>query len=130
MGVTVLGTRVVTNITGHDAQPTRLRAPAVHIQRRQIPYWQERGWRFVGGAYSGTYQTPHGSFLGRIEDRGYNHFRFYITDPPRELRRSAHWACFQPRGHKGYLVHMARRPTDVSSGILTIERLITEAFES
>jgi len=130
MGVTVLGTRVVTNITDHDAQATRLRGPAVHIRRRPIPYWQERGWRLVGDVYSGTYQTPYGSFLGRVEDRGFNHFRFYITDPPAALKRSAHWSCFQPRGGKGYKVHMARRPRDASSGIITIERLITEAFES
>jgi hypothetical protein len=30
---------------------------------------------------------------------------------------------------RGYLVHMGRQPGDLSSGIMTIERLITEAYE-
>jgi hypothetical protein len=128
MGVTVLGTRPLHSPTD-GARPAWLRPPAVEIRRRPIPYWRERGWRCADGAYLGTYQTRFGSFLGRIEDRGFGHFRFYITDPPAALRRSPHWACFQPRGGKGYRVHMARRPRDVGSGILTIERLITEAFE-
>jgi hypothetical protein len=47
-----------------------------------------------------------------------------------ELQRSSHWSCFTPRGRNAYQVHMSTRPKDVSSGILTIERLITEAFQS
>lgn len=130
MGVTVLGTRYALP-TAPGAQPHALRAaPAVHVRRRELPYWQERGWSASDGVYTGAYQTPYGSFLGRIEDRGFGVFRFYISDPPQALRRSAHWACFSPRRDKGYKVHMARRPRDASSGIIAIERLLTEAFES
>jgi hypothetical protein len=129
MGVTVLGTRLLHALM-EGAQRSSLRPGITHIRRRQLPYWQERGWQRAGGTYTGTYQTAHGSFLGRIEDRGYDNFRFYIVAPPPELERSSHWACFTPRGRNAYLVHMARRPKDVSSGILTIERLITEAFQS
>jgi hypothetical protein len=49
--------------------------------------------------------------------------------PSDEIRRHSHWVCFQHRGNDWYVVHMARMPKDVSSGILTIERLITEAYE-
>ena len=35
----------------------------------------------------------------------------------------------QECGEGWYLVHMGQRPRDISSGILTIERLITEAYE-
>lgn len=129
MGVNVLRTRLLNTIL-EGAQRTWLRPGITHIRRRQLPYWQERGWHRTGDTYTGTYQTAHGSFVGRIEDRGYEQFRFYIVAPPRELQRSSHWACFVPRGGKGYQVHMARRPRDVSSGILAIERLITEAFQS
>lgn len=129
MRVTILGTRQAP-ITVRSVQAERPRLPAVHVTRREVPYWRERGWTLAGGAYAGSYQTRHGSFAGRVEDRGFGIFRFYITDPPQALRRSAHWACFQPRGAKGFKVHMARRPRDVSSGIIAIERLLTEAFES
>ena len=46
-----------------------------------------------------------------------------------EIRSHSHWTCFQHRGNDWYLVHMAKQPQDVSSGILTIERLITESYE-
>lgn len=127
MGVTVLGTRLVTGII-EGAQRAWLRPPETHIRRREMPYWQERGWRQTGGMLSGSYQTPHGSFLGQIEDQGRNFYRFYIVDPPEALRHTSHWACFLPRGNRRYQVHMYRRPNDVSSGIMTIERLITDAF--
>jgi hypothetical protein len=126
MGITVLGTRVVNGIV-EGAQRAWLRPPETHIRRRELPYWQERGWQRAGGMFTGSYQTPYGSFLGQVEDRGGNYFRFYIVDPPEPLRRTSHWACFLPRGNRGYQVHMARRPNDVSSGIMTIERLITDA---
>ena len=52
------------------------------------------------------------------------------TCPSNEIRRHSHWVCFQHRGNDWYVVHMAKRmPKDVSSGIMTIERLITEAYE-
>lgn len=126
MSVTVLGTRLVTGII-EGAQRGWLRSPETPIRRREMPYWQERGWRQAGGMFTGAYQTPHGSFLGQIEDQGRNYFRFYIVDPPEALRRTSHWACFLPRGNNRYQVHMSRRPNDISSGIMTIERLITNA---
>ena len=36
----------------------------------------------------------------------------------------------QHRGNDWYLVHMGSQPKDVSSGIITIERLISEAYEA
>ena len=108
-----------------------LRGPAqtVTIKRSQIPYWQERGWRHDGRTYRGTYKTAYGSFIGRIEQVRPGNFRLYIFDPPRDVRKHRHWTCFQSQGDKSYRIHMSRMPDDVSSGILAIERLLTEAFE-
>lgn len=103
--------------------------PAVRVNRRQIPYWQERGWSRQGNQYSGNYQTPYGAFQGSAEQRGSHFFRFYIFHPPEQLSRHSHWVCFISRGNNTYEVHLGRQPADVSSGILTIERLITEAFQ-
>lgn len=128
MAVVVISTRSAPEVIRRPIA-VRPQTNVQQIQRREEPYWQERGWIRRGEAFAGTYQTPYGSFRGTVEDRGWNDLRFYIEDPPRELRESSHWACFQPRGARGYHVHMARRPGDVSSGILTIERLITDAFE-
>jgi hypothetical protein len=105
------------------------RGPAVVIKRRELPYWQVRGWAWHNGTYLGNYQTRFGAFQGLIEDRGQGDLRFYMLDPPQEVRSGSHWNCFQPRERKGFLVHMATKPWDVSSGIMAIERLITNAFE-
>ena len=138
MRVGTLGTRFVSGAARVIGVLIRPRSPlqiirhersAEVIERREIPYWQERGWARRNDTYQGNYQTRFGSFPGLIEDRGFNNLCFYIYEPPPEVRSSGHWPCFQPRFHKGYLVHMAHRPQDVSSGIMTVERLITEAFQ-
>ena len=125
MGVVVCRTHIQASRPQHIVP----RPAPERIQRQQIPYWQERGWVRQGARYRGTYQTTHGSFRGLIEDRGYGSYRFYLLDIPPALRQSSHWACFQPRGAKGFKVHMARRPHDISSGIVTIERLLADVLD-
>ena len=104
--------------------------PAIPVQRRQIPYWQERGWSRQGDTYTGNYQTQYAAFWGHIQEHRGGHIDFLLYNPSAEIKRHSHWTCFQHRGNDWYLVHMGRQPKDVSSGILTIERLITEAYES
>ena len=103
--------------------------PATPVERREIPYWQERGWQQNGNTYSGSYQTRHGAFLGWIECKSSGHIDFYLHSPSQQIQRHSHWACFQPRNDGWYLIHMSRRPADVGSGIIAIERLVTEAYE-
>jgi len=103
--------------------------PATVVQRRQIPYWQERGWTRQGQTYTGSYQTPYAAFSGQITEHRGGHIDFWLYMPSDEIRSTGPWACFQHRGNDWYLVHMARMPRDVSSGIIAIERLITEAYE-
>lgn len=108
----------------------RGRGPSTPVARREIPVWQERGWRRDGAnAYAGSYQTPYGAFAGWIEQDRSGRLHFFLFRPSEEIRRHSHWTCFQHRGSDWYLVHMSRRPKDVSSGIITIEKLITEAHQ-
>lgn len=104
-------------------------APKISIRRSQVAYWQERGWQRQGKDYRGTYQTAYGSFLGLIEEVRPGNYRLYISDPPQELRLHSHWTCFQDLGNGSFRIHMSQMPRDVGSGILGIERLLTEAFE-
>ena len=103
--------------------------PTVPVQRRQIPYWQERGWTRQGNIYTGSYQTPYAAFWGQIEEHRGGHIDFLLYRPSEQIRGHSHWTCFQHRGNDWYLVHMGRQPKDVGSGILTLERLLTEAYE-
>lgn len=130
MRVKDLGTRPApASIREMLSRLVRGHGPATVIQRRQIPYWQERGWTCQGHAYTGSYQTPYGAFSGQITEHRGGHIDFWLYMPSDEIRRHSHWVCFQHRGNDWYIVHMARMPKDVSSGIMTIERLITEAYE-
>lgn len=104
-------------------------APKITVKRGTLPYWQERGWRQDGRSYLGTYKTVYGSFIGRIDQVRPGNFRLYIFDPPPELSSHSHWTCFQHLGDGTFRIHMSRMPEDVSSGILGIERLLTEVFE-
>jgi len=112
------------------SRAVRGQAPAISVQRQELPYWQEHGWTREGNIYNGNYQTPYAAFLGQIIEHRGGHIDFFMYNPPEQIRRHSHWTCFQHRGNDWYRVHMGRRPKDVSSGIITIERLITEAYES
>lgn len=130
MKVRVLSTKDAPSLLRRIiGQVLRGPAPTVTIKRSEIPYWRERGWRQEGRTYRGTYKTAYGSFIGRIDQVRPGNFRLYIFDPPQDLRNHGHWTCFQGQGDRSYRIHMSRMPDDVSSGILAIERLLTEAFE-
>jgi hypothetical protein len=130
MRVKDLGTRRAPNsIRDLLSRAVRGHAPSIPVQRRQIPYWQERGWTLSGNQYTGSYQMPYGAFQGWIEEQRSGQMDFYLYNPSNEIRSHSHWTCFQHRGNDWYLVHMAKQPKDVSSGIMTIERLITEAYD-
>ena len=130
MRIKYIGSRPAPNsIRGLMTRMVRGRSPSVTVERRQIPYWQERGWTRQGDIYTGNYQTPYVAFQGWVEQQRSGHIDFYLYNPSQEIRSHSHWTCFQHRGNDWYLVHMGRQPKDVSSGIITIERLITEAYE-
>lgn len=101
----------------------------IQIQRQAVPYWQQQGWTHNGQMYEGAYRTPFGAFTGHAVQRSARDIEFAIYQPCEEVLRGGHGSCFQHKGNGWYAVHMARRPADVSSGILTIERLIVEAYE-
>lgn len=133
MRVKDLGTRPVSAsvrdfLSRLGRQPQQQRQVVV-VQRREIPYWQERGWLQDGRIFRGAYQTPYGSFVGYIEQERSGRLNFHLHNPPHQLRDHDHWTCFQHRGSDWYSVHMAKEPRDLSSGIMTIEKLITEAYE-
>jgi len=130
MRVKELGTRHAPSaIREMFSRVVRGHGPSISVVRREIPYWRERGWTRDGNNYTGWYQTPDAAFHGWIEDSWSGNINFFLYNPSAQIRRHSHWSCFAPRDGEWYLVHMARRPKDVSSGILTIERLIREAYQ-
>ena len=129
MRVKDLGSRPASaSIREFFSRMGRRSQPVVPIERRQIPYWQERGWQRNGNRYAGSYQTPFGAFEGLIDQERSGHLSFFLYSPSELIRRHSHWTCFQDRSNDWYLIHMAKEPQDISSGIITIEKLITEAY--
>ena len=130
MRIRELGTRAASaSLLEMFQRVKRGHAPTATVQRRELPYWQEHGWTQENNRYTGNYQTPYAAFEGWIEQERSGHMHFFLHSPSAEIRRHSHWTCFQHRGDHWYLVHMGRQPKDVSSGIMTIERLIKEAYE-
>jgi hypothetical protein len=130
MRVKLLGTRPApVSIRNLFVRLVRGHGPAITVERREIPYWQERGWTRRGREYEGAYRTRFASFRGRIEEHRSGSIEFFLFNPSAEIKASSHWCCFASRGSGQYVVHMGRRPKDVSSGIITIERRITEAYQ-
>jgi predicted acyl esterase len=125
-----LGTRPASaSLRDMISRWARGHAPTTAVQRRELPYWQEHGWTREDNTYTGNYQTPYAAFQGWIEQERSGQINFFLHNPSAKIRSHSHWTCFQHRGQDWYLVHMGRQPRDVSSGIITIERLITEAYE-
>lgn len=118
----------VPALTSHRRVLTRTIHPTP-IRRRQVPYWIESGWSKTGNAYRGNYQTHYGAFQGFIEERSGHQINSYILEPPKQVLNSSHGPCFQPRGDGWFHVHMSHRPSDVSSAIVAIERLIGESLK-
>ena len=90
MRVRDLGTRVASaSLLQLFERVGRGHAPAIPVERRQIPYWRERGWTFEINAYSGSYQTPYVAFQGWIEQERSGHINFFLYSPSAEIRASS-----------------------------------------
>jgi hypothetical protein len=74
--------------------------------------------------------TSRAAFIGHVVEHRGGHLDFYLYAPSEQIRRHSHWICFTDRGDGWYAVHMGRQPKDVSSGIITVARLISEAYGS
>ncbi len=68
-------------------------------------------------------------FQGYVTQQQSGKFEFFLFRPTQQIRSHSHWTCFVERNDGWYMVHMRREPKDLSSGILTIEFLIKEAYE-
>jgi hypothetical protein len=127
--VVVAGKRTIPNSEMVKLIPQELQRKSVTVSRRKIPYWQENGWERDGDHYWGCYKTPYGKWAGTVVRTHKKHFKYYIQDPPPELKEHSHWVCFSCKGDDLYHIHFSKKPKDVSSGILAIESIISESFE-
>lgn len=106
------------------------------VQPPQRGAWDERGWtRRLDGdreVYEGQYQVGGRRFRGRVEVGRRRHIQAYVYDPPREIRRHRHHACFQQFGvgTGWYILHWQRSPRNVDEALLYFEQILDESINN
>lgn len=96
---------------------------------RSVNYWQDSGWVRHGDVMKGYYRTFRGSFKGEIHIVRSGHHRYFIMEPPPQLKKHEHSMCFLWRGRGRYLVHWQSQPASVDAGILRLEQILQESRE-
>ena len=107
------------------------------VQPPQRGAWDERGWTRTrdGGreVYEGHYQVGDRRFRGRIEiGRRPRNIQAYVLNPPGEIRRHRHHACFQQFGNGTgwYILHWQRAPRNVDEALLYFEQILDESINN
>ena len=98
------------------------------VEPKYRPYWQMQDWTPTGDRLIGEYKTPLGSFVGYVNNYRSKTPQFFIVNPPKQLSRHPHHACFQKKGNGHTWVHFGTKPTNPDSGIREIEKVLTEAL--
>jgi len=100
------------------------------VERAELPYWQQRGWKKTHGRYYGYFRTKYGSFSGKATVSASGRMEMFIKDPPECLSKHSHWPCFMLRERGWYFIHNNRAGYfDLSSGLLDVENILTEAYQ-
>lgn len=113
------------------ASPTGRTAAALMtkmVPRQEQAYWEQRGWQKSGKSYEGYYRTRFGSWRGKAEVSWSGKINLFIHNAPKALERHHKWECFLWRPGGWRFIHNFGI-SDLSSGILEVERLIAESFE-
>lgn len=96
--------------------------------------WEERGWSRRrdrnNDVYEGLYVVGTRRFRGRIEVGRGRRISAYVLNPPREIRRHRHHACFQQFGigTGWYILHWQRSPRNVDEALLYFEQILDESI--
>jgi hypothetical protein len=102
------------------------------IRRNPDRYLKQQGWALAllgkDTQWQGYYRTRYGSFKGRVVASA-SPPSFYVYKPPETLKlKHPHSACFNSQGNGWFSVHFKRPPGDPDSGVMAIERILTESI--
>lgn len=108
-------------------------AQEITVMPPQRGAWDERGWTRTsnGGReiFEGYYMVGARRFRGRIETRNRGRkVEVYIYNPPREIKRHPHGACFQLIKDGWFYLHWSRPAQNVDDAILYMERVLDESL--
>lgn len=95
------------------------------VQRGSCQLWEEKGWKLSNGVLLGYYRGRRRAFKGKIE-KPFKSPELFIFEPPSEILRDRHGACFKERERNLYWIHFSPSPEDVNAGILRVEHCLLE----
>lgn len=122
--------RAKRTVSISQPKKTTVTSGALLVKRAECPYWKQRGWKKKFGRYSGYFRTKYGSFRGIADMSPSGRVEMFIKDPPECLRNHSHWPCFMLQKNGWYFIHNNRAGDfDLSSGLLDVENILTEAHQ-
>lgn len=101
----------------------------IRVAPKDRPIWESKGWKRSGEQLHGFYETSQHAVRGLVDRIDSPRPDFYIFDPPPELRQHPHWVCFRKVRDGVFVIHFSPAPANADEGILTVERLLADAFQ-
>ena len=86
-------------------------------------------WTRCEKGYKGLFKTKFGKWWGFCQKADNKNYRFYLFNPPKELRSHPHMGNFYYCGKNWYGVAFAKCPVGIEEGIRAIEGALRDAFE-
>lgn len=103
----------------------------IDVKPNKAPYYKEKGWRENGRFVKGWFRCPYGAWRGLIEKTPSGRYKFYIFNPPAELRKHSHWQCFHYTGDgEKYFIHFSNDSQSIDGGIMSIQRILHESMQN
>lgn len=100
----------------------------IRVAPKDRPLWESKGWKQSGQQLLGFYETSGHAVRGLVDRIDSPRPDFYVFDPPPELRQHRHWICFRQVREGVFWIHFRPAPANADEGILTVERLLADAF--
>lgn len=85
-------------------------------------------WSPIKEGFKGLYVTSWGKWWGFCHKTNNKNYRFFLFNPPKELRNHPHWSNFYSCGRNWYGVAFAKCIASIEEGIQVIERALRDAF--
>lgn len=100
----------------------------IRVAPKDHPLWESKGWKQSGNQLLGFYETSQHAVRGLVDRIDSPRPDLFIFDPPPELRQHPHWICFRQVREGVFRIHFSPAPANADEGILTVERLLADAF--
>lgn len=100
----------------------------IEVLRTPGSLWEDKGWQKNGNTCTGFYSCDGRRWYGEIVWGLSGLTNCTIYDPPSELSKHKHSACFAHRGNGKWSVHFSTPPQSIDSTIMTVEKILNECL--